>query len=333
VLAHLRLTVPASLTDDVVRALGNPDWVTNLVVQRGVCLRPEGDLVECDLAREVIGPIIDDLTDLGVAEAGGIVVTAPVATPFAAVDRLEKAAPGDPDDVVIWRAVRERAKAMSRPTLTYHLLLVFATMLAAIAVIEDSPILVVGAMVVGPEFASVGAVCVGLVFRDAPLVWRSLRLMVFGLGFAVAVVTVIAVAGRILAVYVVSDVTRPRPLTGFIWHPDVWSVLVALIAGMVGVLALATEKTATMVGVFISVTTVPAAGNLALGLATLQRHEVVGSAEQLAVNLTGMVVAGTAFLLLQRATWPFLTRHTERLFGVSEPGASVAHPAGGSSSG
>ena len=62
-------------------------------------------------------------------------------------------------------------------------------------------------------------------------------------------------------------VTRPRPNTGFIWHPDMWSFMVALVAGAAGVLALAIEKTSTMVGVFISVTTVPAAGNLALGLA------------------------------------------------------------------
>jgi uncharacterized hydrophobic protein (TIGR00271 family) len=140
-------------------------------------------------------------------------------------------------------------------------------------------------------------------------------------------VTLFALFGRAVGLYTVSDVTRPRPLTGFIWQPDIWSLFVALIAGMVGVLALATEKTATMVGVFISVTTVPAAGNLALGLATWQRHEVAGSAAQLAINLTGMVVAGTAFLVFQRATWPFLTRHTERLFGVGEPGAAVAHPA------
>jgi hypothetical protein len=31
-----------------------------------------------------------------------------------------------------------------------------------------------------------------------------------------------------------------------------------------------------------------------------------------------MVAAGTAFLLLQRACWPFLMRHTGRLFGVPE---------------
>ena len=46
------------------------------------------------------------------------------------------------------------------------------------------------------------------------------------------------------------------------------------LAGAAGVLALAIQKTATMVGVFISVTTVPAAGNLALGLALGEPGEI-----------------------------------------------------------
>ena len=51
-----------------------------------------------------------------------------------------------------------------------------------------------------------------------------------------------------------------------------------------------------MVGVFISVTTVPAAGNLALGLAPWQPSEILGSLEQLGVNIAGMVVAGVLVL-------------------------------------
>ena len=68
-----------------------------------------------------------------------------------------------------------------------------------------------------------------------------------------------------------------------------------------GVLALSTDRAQAMVGVFISVTTVPAAGNLALGIATWQASEIIGSATQLGVNLLGMVLAGTVVLALQRA--------------------------------
>ena len=84
-------------------------------------------------------------------------------------------------------------------------------------------------------------------------------------------------------------VTRTRPQTGFIWHPDRWSFIVALIAGAAGVLALTTSRANAMVGVFISVTTIPAVGNLALALGVWAPSEIRGSAAQLAVNLGGMV--------------------------------------------
>jgi hypothetical protein len=60
--------------------------------------------------------------------------------------------------------------------------------------------------------------------------------------------------------------------------------------------------------VFISVTTIPAAGNVALGLAFWSAHEIWGSALQLVLNLTGMAVAGWATLVLQRVVWSFVPR-------------------------
>ncbi len=114
-------------------------------------------------------------------------------------------------------------------------------------------------------------------------------------------------------------VTRPRPSTGFIWHPDMWSFVVALVAGTAGVLALAIEKTSTMVGVFISVTTVPAAGNLALGLALWERSEILGSLEQLGTNLAGMLVAGVLVIAFMRVCWSWVTSKSEILFGRRPP--------------
>ena len=50
-----------------------------------------------------------------------------------------------------------------------------------------------------------------------------------------------------------------------IYTPDKWSFIVALIAATAGVLSLTSRKSGALTGVFISVTTVPAAGNIALG--------------------------------------------------------------------
>jgi uncharacterized hydrophobic protein (TIGR00271 family) len=142
-----------------------------------------------------------------------------------------------------------------------------------------------------------------------------MRLLLFSFGFAVAVVALLSLVARWVGLVSAKEVTRPRPNTGFIWHPDEWSVIVALLAGAAGALALAVARSATMVGVFISVTTVPAAGNLALGLAFLEPTEIRGSLAQLAINICGMVLAGAVVLLLMRWRWTWLTTVSERVFG------------------
>lgn len=315
-LTHLRLTVPTSLTPRVRELLLGDECVTNVTFQEGAVLQPEGDLIECDVARERAGALLRALDDLELDRHGGILVVAPSATPFDEARRLEATAPGHPDDAVIWESVEAQAEAGAVATVSYLIFLVLAVILAAIAVLTDSAILVVGAMVVGPEFAAVGAASAGIVLLRWHLVGRSVRLLGMSFVFAVAVVAVLALIGRAGGWITKEMLTAPRPNTDFIWHPDKWSFIVALVAGAAGALALAIQKTATMVGVFISVTTVPAAGNLALGLALWETGEIVGSLAQLGVNIVGMIVSGTVLLLVVRRWWPWITARSERLLGL-----------------
>jgi uncharacterized hydrophobic protein (TIGR00271 family) len=316
VLVHLRLTVPDDLTERVSNLLMDHDCTTNVTVQAGVVSKPRGDLVECDVAREEAGSLLRTLDEMELDQRGGILIETPSGTPFREARRLEALAPGHPDDAVIWEAVEAQAYAGAVATVSYLLFLVFAVILAAIAVLTDSAVLVIGAMVVGPEFSAVAAASAGIVLARWALVGRSLRLLGLSFAFAVAVVAVLALLCRVLGWITPELVTQPRPNTGFIWHPDKWSFIVALVAGAAGALALAIQKTATMVGVFISVTTVPAAGNLALGLAVWNRDEIVGSLAQLGLNIAGMIIAGTVLLLVVRTSWPWITVHTERLLGL-----------------
>jgi uncharacterized hydrophobic protein (TIGR00271 family) len=284
-------------------------------VLTGASVQPVGDLVECDVAREKAGEVLDELQAIGLDRVGGIVLTTPTSTPFAAASDIEAAAPGHPDDAVIWESVEAAAQAGAVPTVSFQIFLVLAVALASIAVITDSAVLVVGAMVVGPEFSAVVAACAGIALGRWGLVWRSLRLLVLSFAFAILVVAGLALLARAGGLVDAGAVTAPRPNTGFIWHPDAWSFIVALLAGAAGALALSVERTSTRVGVFISVTTVPSAGNLALGLAVWERSEIVGSLEQLGANIGGMIIAGTALLAFQRAFWPRLTAASERVFG------------------
>ncbi|MGH3477453.1 MAG: DUF389 domain-containing protein, partial [Nocardioidaceae bacterium] len=145
------------------------------------------------------------------------------------------------------------------------------------------------------------------------LLWRSVNTVAIGFTAAIALVTVLAMVGRGLGWVTIEDITGPRPGTTFIYSPDKWSFIVALIAAAAGVLSLTSAKVGGLSGVFISVTTVPAAGNIALGLAFGAGHEIWGSSLQLALNLAGMAVAGWATLAFQQAVWSRLSARRGRL--------------------
>ena len=69
-----------------------------------------------------------------------------------------------------------------------------------------------------------------------------------------------------------SMLTADRPDTSFIYHPDSLSFIVAFLAGVAGMLSLTSAKSGALVGVLISVTTIPAAANVAAGIAYGNGH-------------------------------------------------------------
>ena len=308
---HLRLIVPADRSDQTVRLLCGDPRATNVVVVPGAGRDPVGDLVTCEVAREAASDVLGRLRPLGILDVGSVTLADVEAAPSANARAAERAAPGAPDDGVVWDIVEERAEGEARPSWSYYAFLTLATMIAAVAVVLDSPVLVVGACVVSPEFGAVSALAVGLALRMPRLAGNAARLLLYGFVVAIAVTAVAALTARAGGWVDNVHLTGARPITGYIYKPDRWSFVVALLAGCAGVLSQTAGRANALIGVFISVTTVPAAGNLALALALWETDEIGGSATQLVVNLFGMTVAGVATLLVQRTIWRRLHRRRQ----------------------
>jgi uncharacterized hydrophobic protein (TIGR00271 family) len=309
---HLRIVTPHHLTDDVVAVFGDDPSVSHLSVLRGASVVPAGDVVLADVAREAVNEHVDRLIALGVAEVGTIHVE-PVATWVSRAGlAAEQHTPGSSADAVVWADVTQRSYDESELNWTYLVFMVMATLLASIAIVVDSQVLVIGAMVLGPEFVPIAALGLALVRRRGTLFGRAVRTLVLGFTVAISVATVAALAARGLGWVTAADVSGPRPGTDFIYSPDKWSFIVALIAAAAGVLSLTSAKVGGLSGVFISVTTVPAAGNVALGMAFGDWNEVSGSAIQLALNISGMVLAGWATLALQDQVWRRMAHHRQQ---------------------
>ncbi len=299
----LRILTPARLTADIVHVIDGEPCVSGLVVIEGAAIRPPGDIVVADLPREAVNDVIARLRALGVHHDGTIEIQRVDTWLSSAGFEAELAAPGSSVDAVVWADVAQRSYEESELNWTYLSFMSLATVIAAIAIVLDSQILVIGAMVLGPEFGAVAALGVALVRRRYALLGLAIRTLVLGFAAAIAFTTICALLGRALGWITITDVTGPRPATDFIYSPDKWSFIVAVIAGAAGVLSLTSARSGGLAGVFISVTTVPAAGNIALGIAFGAGYEIWPSALQLLVNISGMALAGWATLALQQFVW------------------------------
>jgi len=300
---RLTVTVPSELTEQVTAVLADSSAVSTLSVLRGAAVRPVGDVVHADVAREGANVLVDRLRDLGVHE-GGTLQIEPVTTWISRAGfEADEETPGSSADAVVWAQVAQRSYDDSELNWTFLSFMSLATLIAGIAIVLDSQILVIGAMVLGPEFGAIAALGVALVRRRPLLLAVAARALVVGFVVAIAITCLAGLAGRALGWITLDDISGDRPATDFIYSPDKWSFIVAVLAAAAGVLSLTSAKLGGLSGVFISVTTIPAAGNVALGLAFGAWGEVRGSGLQLVVNIVGMALAGWLTLALQKAVW------------------------------
>jgi uncharacterized hydrophobic protein (TIGR00271 family) len=300
----LRVRIAAELTDEVLALCREEPGVAEVAVYPRASADPPGDVLEILAAREAVGQLLDRLKSLGVPDEGSVTVSTPDLGVGATVEAAEQAAPGDSADAVIWDELEQRTGADSRLTWQFLAFLVAATHLAGIGIVTNSSIAIVGAMVVGPEFGPLAALAYALVERRWRLVRQAALALLVGFPLAMATVALAAAVSVPLGLYTPQTAKTVDSAVEFIYHPGPYSFIVAVIAGAVGMLSLIGNKSAVLVGVFISVTTVPAAGYVAVALVLGESAKAAGSALQLALNLAGIVTAGIAVLLLYRTLNP-----------------------------
>ncbi|MFH8291455.1 DUF389 domain-containing protein [Streptomyces sp. NPDC018059] len=300
---HLRLISPADKTDDVLRLIEGTTGTTHLAVVPGAARNPAGDVIMCDVAREAGDELIGGLRALDLDKCGSIAVENIDLSLSDRADKAEHEAPGEAADAVLWEQLSDATHEESTLSITYVAFITLATMIAACGVVLDNAILIVGAMAVGPEFGPLAGFCTALVRRAPRLALRSLIALL--VGFLVAMVVTVGFSYFMDATDLFSDeaLRAERPNTNFIYRPDWFSFVVAVLAGAAGTLSLTSAKSGALVGVAISVTTVPAAANAAVAFSYSEYKQAWGSTEQLLLNLLGIVLAGTLTLLAQKALW------------------------------
>jgi uncharacterized hydrophobic protein (TIGR00271 family) len=297
---HLRIVAPEEAAHKAIDLLCASSAVINVVHLHAASKKPKGDVILCDVAREDASVIISDLKELDIPALGSIAIEHIDTAISDAAVAAEKAAPGLPSDAVVWEEVESRTSENTELSFSFVLFMVAAMQIAAVGIVLDQPILIVGAMVVGPEFGPLAAVSVALVNKQGILARRSLLALAVGfpLGMVGTLVTTLVFIG--IDVFPSDFVEVDHDFTRFISEPDELSFFVAFVAGSAGVLSLTAAKSGALVGVLISVTTIPAAANVGVAAAYGEWGDAMGAAQQLGINLSGIVASGVLTLFVQR---------------------------------
>jgi uncharacterized hydrophobic protein (TIGR00271 family) len=310
---HLRIVSPPHHTDDVLGVLRTDPGTTNLSLLPGAALDPSGDVILCDIAREAANDVVAALRALGVHHDGALALARIDVTVGDAATEAESRTPGYGSDAAVWDEVEARAHEDSVLTLSFLVFVVIAALLAAVGLVEDAPILIVGAMVVGPELGPLAGLSVGLFTRRPDL--ARMALTTLAVGFAVAaVVTYLATEAADQAGLVPEKFSPSvQPLTGFIVDPSALSFFVAFLAGVAGTLSLTQARAGALIGVLISVTTIPAVAAIGVAGALGRGEDARGATIQLGLNVAALVLAAVLTLWVQRTAWEWLRAHPRRL--------------------
>lgn len=300
---HIRAVSPADVTPRLVESLGANGGVVNLVVLAGVARNPAGDSVQFDVINAEANGVLDELHDLEIARRGSIVIENVDASISALAARAEKHEPRKASFSPIWEEAEARIRARGVYPVSWFVLMIIAGLIGAVGILTNSQILIVGAMVVGPEYGAMINAAFGIDTGDAPTVRSGLRALVFGFLFAIVATLLFGLVIHAFDLQPSAFALGIRPVSDLINSPNAFSVIVAVLAGIVGVVSLTEARANALIGVFISVTTIPAAADVGLSISFGEWSEAGGALLQLLLNVVILIVVGAIGLRVQRRIW------------------------------
>jgi len=139
------------VTASLMPVLRTEPAVMNLTVLPGAVSNPDGDAVQFDVLQGAANEVIGLLRDLGLDQRGSIVLENVDSSISASADRVIAHRGRFEQFTPVWAEVEARIERDGAFPPSWFALLVIAGLIGAVGILTNSQILIVGAMVVGPE--------------------------------------------------------------------------------------------------------------------------------------------------------------------------------------
>jgi uncharacterized hydrophobic protein (TIGR00271 family) len=247
----------------------------------------------------VTADLVDDAVDRALEQVKRLGVPSEDFT-LLRLDTIGPSAAQRPLASVVWADLLSQANVNARPFARYLVFMATAAVVAAFGVIYANSTLVVGAMAISPDLLPITAAATALVLGRRRLAGRAVMALLTGLAVVCAVSALMTAGLHALSLIPTTPTSTQEGFLSGLSTVNISTPLVALAAGVAGMLALETRASST-VGVAISVTTIPASAYLGVAAGVGESSKAAGALAVLAINVTMLLVAAYATLLAQRA--------------------------------
>jgi hypothetical protein len=291
----ISLTVPAEHLDGLLDELGELE-VLGLRLHPGASVRPAGDVVEMEIANEVLRDVmrIVDRYDLG--RPGGVAMSTSV--PLSVISTQDRAHTRESGGTT-WEELELSMGSDSTMTFEKVMVMGIAGLIAGVGIISDTIHVVIGAMVIAPGFQPFARFVLGLVNRSE----RSWKGGLDDIARAYAALLVGAAAAGVLGV-LLGETALDGGLTSYLeggrlveyWTTTTWAgVAVGAVAGICGGLLMSINRTVLTAGVMVALALVPSAALVPMCLLAGEPGLALSALLRFVVEV-GLVLLGSAIV-------------------------------------
>jgi hypothetical protein len=193
---HVRVVTPPDVTELLVDVLVADSGVSNVLVLTGSARRPVGDAVHFDVLTRSANSVLGQLRALQDDHRNSIVIENVDAHIGEGADPAATSGLVQRDAAPIWDVVEAKIRTDAVYAPSFFILLAIAGLIGAVGILTNSQILIVGAMVVGPEYNAIMGVALGIDKRDRPAILRGSVALIAGFSAAIIVTLVFSLAIR-----------------------------------------------------------------------------------------------------------------------------------------
>ena len=169
----------------------------------------------------------------------------------------------------------------SRPDADYYLYLTLAGMIAALGLLNDNPVVIIGAMLIAPALFPILSLGMGVVTASRSAIVRALK--VIGHSF-----TILVISGLFFA-FIITTTGEANESMRLASSPNLTSILIALFSGIIASYSWVKQsQSALLPGVAVAVSLVPPLANIGVGIALFSKPIFAGSLLMFLLNLLGI---------------------------------------------